>query len=76
VTNQCVLVCNLQKWTDSESLIWQILPGTQDEVGRSLAAILDDSGVSRIDDFGDVAGSKYWHVTPSANNRSQTWRTK
>jgi hypothetical protein len=76
VTNQCVLVCDLQKWTDSESLVWQVLRGTQDEVGRSLAAILDDIGVIRIDDFGGVcktflcAGDEYVETPPRTKGKA------
>ena len=54
ITNQCVVVCGLRKWTCPESEAWQVLKGTQDDVGRSLAALLDAQGVRRIDDFGGV----------------------
>jgi hypothetical protein len=54
VTNQCVVVCDLGAWNGPESSAWQMIKGTQDDVGRSLAAILDERGVRRIDDFGGV----------------------
>lgn len=44
VTNQGVFVCDLQNWTDSESLVWQVLRRIQDEVDISLAAMLDAIG--------------------------------
>jgi hypothetical protein len=64
VTNQCVVVCDLRKWTGPESPAWQVLRGYQDEVGQNLAALLDISGVRRFDDFGgvcerDTGGLKY-----------------
>lgn len=76
VTNQCVVVCNLQKWTDAESSAWQILRGTQDEVGNSLAMILDGFGISRIDDFGGVCktflcdGDEYVETPPRTKSKA------
>jgi hypothetical protein len=70
VTNQCVVVCELQKWNGPESSAWQVIKGSQDEVGRSLAAILDDYSVRRIDDFGGVCktflcdGDQYCEAPP------------
>jgi hypothetical protein len=31
VTNQCVVVCDLRKWTGPESPAWQVLRGYQDD---------------------------------------------
>jgi hypothetical protein len=59
VTNQCVVVCDLRKWTGPESPAWQVLRGYQDEVGQNLAALLDISGVRRFDDFGGVCERRH-----------------
>ena len=70
VSNQCVVVCDLKKWTGPNSSAWQVITGSQDEVGRCLAAILDDCHVRRIDDFGGVCktflcyGAQYREVPP------------
>ena len=53
-----------------ESSAWQVIKGSEDEVGRSLAAILDDYSVRRIDDFGGVCrtflcdGDQYCEAPP------------
>jgi hypothetical protein len=54
VSNQCVVVCDLKKWTRPDSPAWQVIQGSQEEAGRSLAAVLDGYHVRRIDDFGGV----------------------
>ena len=54
VTNQCVVVCDLEQWTGPDSSSWDIISGTQDDVGRGLATILDGLDIHRIDDFGGV----------------------
>ena len=54
VTNQCVVVCDLRLWLDVESPCWESIKGSQDDVGRRLAALIDGSGIGRIDDFGGV----------------------
>jgi hypothetical protein len=70
VSNQCVVVCDLKKWTGPDSSAWQVVEGSQDEVGRSVAAILDDYLVRRLDDFGGVCktflcdGAQYRAVPP------------
>jgi len=70
VSNQCVVVCDLGQWQDPESSAWQVVKGSQDDVGRSLAAILDERGIRRIDDFGGVCkiflcdGDEYVQAPP------------
>jgi hypothetical protein len=70
VTNQCVVVCDLERWTDAYSPAWEVIAGSQDDIGRSLAAILDSRGIRRIDDFGGVcqtflcAEEEYVEVPP------------
>jgi hypothetical protein len=54
ITNQCVVLCDLRIWTGPGSSAWQVFRGSQDEVGRSIAAILNEAGIKRIDDFGGV----------------------
>jgi hypothetical protein len=54
VTNQCVAVCDLLLWTDSESAAWTTLRGSQDDVGKAIAALLEQRNAVRIDDFGGV----------------------
>ena len=54
VTNQCVVVCDLQRWAGLASTAWEAITGSQDDVGRRLAAILDSRNVLRVDDFGGV----------------------
>jgi hypothetical protein len=54
VTNQCVVVCDLERWTGPDSAAWEAIAGSQDDIGRRLAAILDSRDVRRIDDFGGV----------------------
>jgi hypothetical protein len=76
VTNQCVVVCDLGAWNGPESPAWQIIKGTQDEVGRRLAAILHDRQVRRIDDFGGVCktflcdGEEYRKAPPRTTGNS------
>lgn len=57
ITNQCVLVCDLGQWSGEESSAWTLLSGTQDEVGKDLAALLTRFAVNRLDDFGGVSES-------------------
>ena len=57
VSNHCVVLCDLRGYAGPESPAWQLLHGTQDDVGRSLAAVFDTRGIRRIDDFGGVAKS-------------------
>jgi len=70
VTNQCVVVCHLGLWDGPESPAWRAVKGTQDDVGLALAAVLQDRGVRRIDDFGGVCktflcdGEEYRHAPP------------
>jgi hypothetical protein len=54
VTNQCVVVCDLAAWKRAESEAWQAIKGTQDDVGRQLAATLEERAIRRLDDFGGV----------------------
>ena len=54
VTKQCVVVCDLAGWRGPESEAWQAIKGTQDDVGRHLAAIFEERGIRRLDDFGGV----------------------
>jgi hypothetical protein len=54
ITNQCVLVCDLGRWNDPASSAWTRLSGSQDDVGRRLAALLEASHVTHLDDFGGV----------------------
>ena len=76
VSNQCVVVCDLRKWKDSESSAWQVIKGTQDDVGQYIAAILDDCGVYRIDDFGGVSktflcdGDQYCESPPHITGKA------
>lgn len=55
VTNQCVVLCDLRNWTGPDAPSWQVLKGSQDEVGRALATTLDATAATRIDDFGGVS---------------------
>lgn len=55
VTNQCVVFCDLRIWAPPDAPAWQVLKGSQDDVGRALAATLDAAAVDRIDDFGGVS---------------------
>jgi hypothetical protein len=70
VSNQCVVVCDLKKWTGPDSSSWQVIRGSEDEVGRCLAAILEDYHVRRLDDFGGVSktflcdGEQYREIPP------------
>ena len=76
VTNQCVVVCDLAARNSPESTAWRVIKGTQDEVGRSLATMLDDRGVQRIDDFGGVCktflcdGDDYRETPPRIAGRA------
>lgn len=76
VTNQCVVVCDLEQWTGSDSSSWDIITGTQDDVGRGLAMILDGLDIHRIDDFGGVcktflcAGDEYVEVPPRTKGKA------
>ena len=54
VTNQCVLVCELDLWHAEESPAWRLLTGTQDEIGQCLADCFERCAVRRLDDFGGV----------------------
>ena len=54
ITNQCVLVCELDRWSAEDSPAWRLLSGTQDEIGQCLAKCFDRCGVRRLDDFGGV----------------------
>lgn len=70
ITNQCVVVCDLRTWTGSESASWTTLRGSQDDVGKALADMLEQRGASRIDDFGGVCktflcdGESYLEAPP------------
>jgi hypothetical protein len=70
VTRRTVVVCDLKGWRDAESPGWEALEGSQDEVGRALAARLAAAGVRRLDDFGGVAeaylreGGRYREAPP------------
>lgn len=70
VTNQCVVLCDLRTWAPPDAPTWQVLKGSQDDVGRALAAALDAVAVTRIDDFGGVSktflceGESYRTVPP------------
>lgn len=70
VTNQCVVVCDLERWTSPDSSSWDVITGSQDDVGRRLAAFLDGLDIRRIDDFGGVcktflcAGEEYLEAPP------------
>lgn len=55
ITNQCVVLCDLRTWAGPDAPAWQVLKGSQDDVGRNLAAAMDASGATRIDDFGGVS---------------------
>jgi len=54
ITNQCVLVCELDLWHAEESPAWRLLTGAQDEIGHRLATYFDRCAVRRLDDFGGV----------------------
>jgi hypothetical protein len=54
ITNQCVVICNLRNFSYPKSPSWQVLTGSQEEIGQNLAAIVSETGVKRIDDFGGV----------------------
>lgn len=54
ITNQCVLVCDLEHWKNADSASWRLLSGSQEEVGRELASILENKRITRLDDFGGV----------------------
>ncbi len=54
ITNRCVVVCELGRWSAPDAAAWTTLNGTQDEVGHSLAQLLTAEGIRRIDDFGGV----------------------
>jgi len=54
ITNRCVVVCDLNEWRDTHSATWEVIKGTEDEVGEMLANILSNSEIDRIDDFGGV----------------------
>lgn len=64
------LALKLVAWDSPGSAAWRVIKGTQDDVGRSLATILDDGGVRRIDDFGEVCktflreGDEYRQAPP------------
>jgi hypothetical protein len=55
VSNKCVVICSLREWSRSESPAWKIIEGEQDEIGRCIASMLEESHVERIDDFGGVS---------------------
>lgn len=57
VTNQCVVVCDLDALSTPQSPAWRMLAGTQDEVGAELAEYVQRLSVSRLDDFGGVCKS-------------------
>ena len=80
VTNQCVAVCDLDRWSGPESPVWHIINGSQDEVGQRLAAALSDRDVRRLDDFGGVCetflcdGEQYpsWRLSRGSNPPSKS----
>jgi hypothetical protein len=43
-TNQCVAVCDLDRWNGPESPVWHVIKGSQDEVEEKLAAARADGG--------------------------------
>lgn len=44
ITNQCVVICELDAWADHESPAWRMFTGSQDDIGRELARLLDERG--------------------------------
>lgn len=54
LTNQRVVVCDLALYTGGESAAWIMLRGSQDDIGASLAALLEQRKTTRLDDFGGV----------------------
>lgn len=76
ITNQCVIVCDLRLWLEANSPCWESIKGSQDEVGRRLAAIVDDCEICRIDDFGGVCktflcnGEEYKESPPQINGHA------
>jgi hypothetical protein len=56
ISNQSVVVCDLRTWTGADTDVsgWNVLKGTQDEIGRVVAELFDEAGTTRIDDFGGV----------------------
>ena len=70
VSNQCLVVCDLERWAGPDSPAWEMITGPQDAVGRRLAEILVALDIRRIDDFGGVcktflcAGEEYVEAPP------------
>jgi hypothetical protein len=54
ISNQCVLLCDLAKYQGPQSESWEIVKGTQDQVGAIIAKAVTEKAVTRIDDFGGV----------------------
>jgi hypothetical protein len=69
ITNQCIVVCDLRNWTSADSSAWYVVSGTQDDVGKDVAPLVDDSDVNRIDDFGGVCRHLFATATPTAATR-------
>ena len=57
ISNKCVILCDLSTYQDDRSACWRILKGTQEEIGREIASLLERSDIKRIDDFGGVSKS-------------------
>jgi hypothetical protein len=76
VTNQCALVCDLERWRHVDSPAWQSLQGSQEGVGAKLAELFTEKGVARLDDFGGVcesflcAGETYLQEPPLVKGRA------
>jgi hypothetical protein len=76
VSNQCVVVCDLERWSDAHSPAWEAVRGTQDEVGASLAALLNRTAATRLEDFGGVCrtflcdGEEYLQSPPRIAGRA------
>lgn len=54
ITNQCVVVCDLAMWTSPGSAAWTTVRGSQDDVGKAVATMLEERHTARIEDFGGV----------------------
>ncbi len=79
LTQQCVVICDLSQAPTATSPTWELLRGSQAEIGQQLAARLEALGLERLDDFGGVCqtflccGDAYLETPPRIRPRS--WKT-